>query len=70
MSNLPHQIQRQLEIIVDDADMATYVKVPSLRSGRWTKVAMDDLIRVSAQRHQWRTEVRDTLKRLEGDDNE
>lgn len=62
-----------MDIEVDSADLTTYVKVPGLRNGRWARVKMIDLIRVSARRYQWRVEIQqqiDWLCKDEGDDNE
>ena len=70
MSGLPHQVQRKMDIIVDSADLTTYVKVPGLRSYRYTRVKLEDLIRVSAKRHTWRVEIQQQIDWLCGDDDE
>lgn len=70
MSDLPHQVQRKMDIEVDSADLTTYVKLPQLRGGKWTATPMTVLIHVAAMRHQWRVEIAEQLKWLEGDDDE
>lgn len=84
MSGLPHQVQRVMEIMVDaerpvvqwdwNQDVkihGLYVKVPGLRNHRWTKVKIEDLIKVSARRHQWRMEIRNQIDWLcKGEEDE
>lgn len=66
MSHLPHQVQKVMDIQVDDSDMQTYVKVPTLRKGKWTRTSMSTLIRVAARRAAWRQDISDS----QGDDDE
>lgn len=70
VSKGPHQVQRKMDIQIDTADLTPYVKVPGLRAGRWTPVRYCDLIRVAAKRHQWREEISETLRYLNGEDDE
>lgn len=83
MSELPHQVQRKLEIMIDSAAPfreeycdpyprinGNYVRTPSLRGTRWVRANMTRIIRVAAKRHQWREEITAELKRINGEDND
>lgn len=70
MSMTPHQVQRTLDIQIDTADFTLYVKTPSLRNNRWVPATLRFLIQLSAKRHQWRVEITEELKRINGDEDE
>jgi len=59
-----------MDIHVDTADLTTYVKVPLIRTNRWSPVSLVGLIAVAAKRHQWRMEIAESLKWLNGDKDE
>lgn len=70
MSDTPHPTQRKMDIEVDSADLAVYVKLPALRHAPWVPVSVTTLILTAAKRHQWREEINDALKYLNGDSDE
>lgn len=78
MSGLPHQVQRKMDIVIDSARSLSidyqetqmpkihgvYIKVPGLRSHRYAKVSIVDVIRVSVKRHLWRVEIQEQINWL------
>lgn len=70
MANTPHQLQRKMDIEIDSADLTVYVKLPTLRSGRWVACSIVDVILVAAKRAKWRAELEETLRYLNGEDDE
>lgn len=66
----PHQLQREVDLHIDTADMTLYVKIPSLRQGRWLPASVDFVIHVAAKRHSWRMDLQNELRQILGDDDE